>query len=505
LSRIKLLENVPDKRFAYRIVDNRKISHPVWRIMKKTNRRTFLRLAASLAVLTGRSRSSRLWAAAPTGSSPVKAWRTSEQERFQSIAMPAWQPSSGTSPACIRLDPAQRYQQILGFGAALTDASCYLLEQAGGERRRSLLDDCFGAQGLRLSVARTCIGSSDYSVDAYSFDDTSTPDPDLKHFSIDHDRKYILPCLREARQLNPGLFLFSSPWSPPAWMKAGNSLLGGSMRKSCFDSYAQYFVKFLEGYRAEGIKIDAVTIQNEVDTDQDGRMPQALWGQEYEVDFVKDHLGPALAQASPETRIWIIDHNYNLWGRAVDELSDPAVYKYVDGIAWHGYYGSPEAMTRVHEMFPEKNAYWTEGGPDLTAPDYATDWAKWSSTFAGILRNWARCIVSWNLVLDENGKPNIGPFSCGGLVTLNSKTHEITRSGQYWALAHYSKVIQRGGHVMGSWGDLPGIDHLAVENPDGSRVLVLTNKGTERRVQCTLGSQSLEIGLAANSVTSLLW
>jgi glucosylceramidase len=470
--------------------------------MTKTNRRTFLRLAASTAVLTAGSRSPRLWAA---GRSPVQAWRTSEQERFQSIGVPSWQPSSGTSPACIRLDPGKRYQEILGFGAALTDASCYLLEQAGAERRRSLLEDCFGPQGLRLSVARTCIGSSDYSLNAYSYDDTSTPDPDLKQFSIEHDRRYILPCLREVQQVNPGLFFFSSPWSPPAWMKAGNSLLGGSMRKSCFSSYAQYFVKFLEGYRGEGIKINAVTVQNEVDTDQDGRMPQALWGQEYEEGFVKDHLGPALAQAAPETRIWIIDHNYNLWGRAVDELSDPGVYKYVDGIAWHGYVGSPDAMTRVHDMFPEKNAYWTEGGPDITAPDYATDWTKWSSTFAGILRNWAKCIVSWNLVLDENGKPDIGPFSCGGLVTLNSKTQEIARSGQYWALAHYSKVIQKGGRVLGSWGDLPGVDHLAVENPDGSRALVLTNKGTERRVQCTLESQTLELGLPANSVTSLLW
>ncbi len=113
------------------------------------------------------------------------------------------------------------------------------------------------------------------------------------------------------------------------------------------------------------------------------------------MSFVKDHLGPALQKASLDTKIWILDHNYSLWGRAVDELSDPDVYKYVDGIAWHGYVGAPSAMTRVHDMFPEKNAYWTEGGPDIKAPDYATDWASWSSTFTGILRNWAKCIVSW--------------------------------------------------------------------------------------------------------------
>ena len=120
-------------------------------------------------------------------------------------------------------------------------------------------------------------------------------------------------------------------------------MLGGSMRKEYFASYAEYFVKFLQGYFADGVKINAVTIQNEVDTDQNGRMPAALWGQEHEIEFVKKFLGPAFEKASLDTRIWILDHNYNLWGRAIDELSDPDVNKYVDGIAWHGYYGTPDA------------------------------------------------------------------------------------------------------------------------------------------------------------------
>ena len=189
----------------------------------------------------------------------------------------------------------------------------------------------------------------------------------------------------------------------------------------------------------------------------------------------------------------------------MDELSDPDVYKFVDGVAWHGYAGSPTAMTRVHEMFPEKHAYWTEGGPDYTEPDYATNWAKWSSTFAGILRNWARCIVSWNLVLDEKGRPDIGPFSCGGVVTLNSQTHDVTRSGQFHAFAHYSKAISRGARIFSSQGDVPGVDHVAAENPDGSKALVLTNQGREQQVQCALRDQSLAITLPQDSVTTLVW
>jgi glucosylceramidase len=405
----------------------------------------------------------------------------------------------------IRLDPGQRYQQVLGFGAALTDSSCYLLEQLDPVKRKAILDESFGPSGLRFSVARTTIGSSDYSVNAYSYDDTASPDPELAHFSIDHDRKYIIPLLKEAKQTNPELFYFSSPWSPPGWMKAGNSLLGGSMRKHYFDAYSQYFVKFFQEYSVDGVKINAVTVQNEVDTDQDSRMPAALWGQEYEMDFVKGYLGPALQKSSPDTKIWILDHNYSLWGRAADELSDPDVYKYVDGIAWHGYVGEPSAMTRVHDMFPTKNAYWTEGGPDISAPDYATDWSKWSSTFTGILRNWARCIVSWNLVLDEKGNPNIGPFTCGGVVTVNSQSHEITRSGQFWAFAHYSKVIQRGAQVFASSGDIKNINHVALQNPDGSHVLVLTNTGREQTLQCTLRDQSVSMSLPPDSITTLVW
>lgn len=470
--------------------------------MDHTNRRTFLKLAALTA-----SASFTRWAYPETSATAtgVRAWRTIDKQRFAAIEAPEWREGYTISAMSIRLDPDERYQQILGFGAALTDASCYLLHQLDTAKRKALLDDCFGASGLRMSVARTTIGSSDYSLSAYTYDDTQAPDPDLKHFSIDHDRKYILPMLKEAQQVNPELFYFSSPWSPPAWMKAGNTLLGGSMRNHYFDAYAQYFVKFLQEYAASGVKIHAVTVQNEVDTDQDGRMPQALWGQEYEMAFVKEHLGPALQKAGLDTKIWIIDHNYNLWGRAVDELSDPDVYKYVDGVAWHGYFGPPSAMTRVHDMFPDKSAYWTEGGPDYKSPDYATDWAKWSSTFTGILRNWARCIVSWNLVLDENGKPNIGPFDCGGVVTLNSKTQEITRSGQYWAFAHYSKVIQRGAYVIASWGELNGIDHVALKNPDGSHVLILTNTGREQTVQCALHQKSLSVTLPPDSVTTLTW
>ncbi len=464
-------------------------------------RRRFLKFSAAgmAAAVVARL---PLWADSPN---KIQLWVTSKEKRFAPAETSALRQLGTKSNGSIHVDVDQRRQDILGFGAAFTDASCYLLGRMGRADQDALLKELFGPTGLRFSVARTCIGASDYSIAAYSFDESQNPDPELTNFSIEHDRAYILPVLRAGRAVNPDLFLFSSPWSPPGWMKAGGSMLGGSMRKKYFAPYADYFVKFLQAYASEGVKINAVTVQNEVDTDQDGKMPAALWGQEYEEEFVRRYLGPALERASLDTKIWILDHNYNLWGRAVDELSDAAMNKYVDGVAWHGYAGTPDAISRVHQAFPDKNHYWTEGGPDISRPDYATDWAHWSHVFTGALRNWSRCIVGWNLLLDEKGKPNIGPFSCGGLVTVDSQTGKLTRSGQYWAFAHYSKVVDRGARVVGSDGELEEIDHVAFENPNGSHVLVVTNRGDQRQVEVSAGDQSLKLPVEAQSVTTLLW
>jgi glucosylceramidase len=472
--------------------------------MNDSSRRRFLQQASAAAATLALARPLTVWAGS-AASTPLRGWVTAGQDRYKPLELANWQEAAGKAGSTIQIDPAERYQSILGFGGAFTDATCFLFSRMEPAPRRQLMEELLGARGLGLSVGRTCIGSSDYSRNAYSYDDAPEADPELKHFSLDHDRAYILPMLREARQVNPELFLFSAPWSPPGWMKSSNTLLGGTMRKQYLEAYAQYFVKFLEGYRAEGVPISAVTTQNESDTNQDGNMPACLWGQEYEMGFVRDHLGPALRRARLDTKIWLLDHNYDLWGRVLDELSNPATAAFVDGVAWHGYVGTPDAMTRVHNAFPDKGAYWTEGGPDYTDPAYATDWAKWSSTYSGILRNWARTIVAWNLVLDEKGQPNIGPFNCGGLVTLDSKSGVISRSGMYWAFAHYAKTVRRGARVVASNGAIAGVDHVAFAHPEGDFVLVVTNQGQEREIRVSVGGKSLPLHLPAGSVVTVQW
>jgi glucosylceramidase len=443
----------------------------------------------------------------PTGprSGEITVRVTDEKRRFEIVPALAWRPNSGKlSGKIITLEPEKKFQEILGFGAAFTDASCYIFSQLPDDSRQRLFHELFHPSELGLNVCRTCIGASDYSTEVYSFDE-GEPDPDLKRFSIEHDRGYLLPALRQARKVNPELFLFSSPWSPPGWMKANGSMLGGSMRKKYFASYAQYFSKFLQAYAAEGVPIQAITSQNEVDTDQDGRMPACLWGQEYEIEFVKEHLGPALRANNLPAKIWLLDHNYNLWGRVICELDDRDLRKYANAVAWHGYVGGADMMSRVRDAHPEAEMHWTEGGPDYTSPGYATDWAQWGHTFTEVLRNWCRSITGWNLALDERGRPNIGPFSCGGLVTIHSQTKEITRSGQYWAFAHFSRLVRRGAHRFDSQGMGADVDHVACENPDGQKVLVVTNPATARPVVLQLGAMVADLTLTSNSVTTLAW
>jgi glucosylceramidase len=476
--------------------------------MRNRSRRGFLKAASVTAAALAFSNRVPVWGADSIG--PVKVWGTFRDRRHATLDPLAWKPATQIKADAIALDSAAIRQEVLGFGAAITEASAYVLSRLNDTERQLVMHDLFAPDAMALNVCRTCIGSSDYATKVYSFDDSSEPDPELKKFSIDHDKAYYLPILREARKANPDLFLFSSPWSPPGWMKANGSMLGGAMRKLNFEPYANYFCKFLEAYKAEGVAVNAVTVQNETDAEQEGRMSACLWSQEQEIEFVKSFLGPMIKKAELQTKIWVLDHNYNLWGRAIDELSDPAAYEYIDGVAWHGYVGEVSAMSRVHDAFPAKSVFWTEGGPDIKAPDYQTDFTNWVYQFNGIVNNWARSITAWNIALDEKGNPNVGPFPCGGVITIDNATHDITRSGQYWAFAHYSKHIQRGAHVfaingLGEQGTDGSVSHAGFRNPDGSFVVVLANKGADKLIQLLSGSNVLDVELPADSVQTLHW
>lgn len=494
----------------------------------ESSRRDFLRGASATAAALAMARGLPAFADTAAPSSPVQVWSTFGDRRHASGPALNWKPIAQLASDAIMLNPGATRQQVLGFGAALTDASCWVLSQIPEEQRAGLMHELFSPDEMALNVCRTCTGSSDYSRSVYNFDEGNEPDPELKRFSIDHDKAYILPTLKAARKLNPDLFLFSSPWSPPAWMKFNNSMLGGTIRKSTLEPYSRYVKMFLDAYGAEGVEINAITVQNEVDTTVDGRYPSCLWAQEDEILFVRRYLGPLLRKSGSSTKIWILDHNFNLWGRAIGELSNQELYEFVDGVAWHGYAGDPTGMTQVHNAFPEKNTYFTEGGPlhDPGAPrsDPMTDWAEWGEWANSVMRNWAQSITVWNLALDEKGTPYIGhydpeehvsswPTVGRGVLTVWNDTHKVERSGRFWTFAHYSKHVRRGAKVFQTDGMGGGVaqasevkvSHVGFHNPDGSYVVVLANSGQQTQTQLVLGTSALDLDLAGDSVYTLQW
>src|SRR5579859_5573633 len=287
----------------------------------------------------------------------------------------------------------------------------------------------------------------------------------------------------------------------------------------------------LRGGRRESARHDATKRDRCGDADQGGRMPACPWPQEDEERLV---VALGLLLQSTGTKIWTLDHNYNLFGRALDQLSRPRFKQYVNTVAWHGYVGTPEMMGNVKQKFPGVEMHWTEGGDDYKFPDYLTNWSKWGATFSGILNNGPQSITMWNLALDERGRPNIGPFDCGGLVQIHSQTKEITRAGLYWALTQHARAFRRGATIVASHnpnGDAPAVNgalidqtassstvtstpntaaasrvyHVAAKNPDGSLVLLLTNPGEARDVTIACNGQSAKLTLTADSLTTLRW
>ena len=465
-------------------------------------RRQFLKTAGAASALAALG-PRRAFADSPNGS-VARVYMTSETKKHTEVEPVPFRPrNTAAAEDIVAIDSSQRFQPMLGFGCAYTDASCFLLSTMPADTRQQFMKETFSPRAMNLNVGRTSIGASDYSRDVYNYDDTAG-DLTMQHFSIAHDETYVLPMLREMRGINPDLFLLSTPWSPPGWMKTYGSMLGGWMTNKYLAPYALYFSRFLDAYRAAGVPVNAVTTQNELETDQSGSMPATFWPPELESDFIRDHLGPLLQGKADKTQIWLLDHNYDLWKRVRWQMQDPELRKFVSGVAWHGYVGTPDMMSRLHDAEPQLPFFWTEGGPDITDPQYSYEWTRWGNIFTAATRNWCRCLITWNLMLDPQGKPNIGPFSCGGLVTLKADG-SLLYSGQYWALRHFSQHVRRGAVRLASRSDASELAHVSFLNPDGSHVLVLTNTGEERSVRVTHGDLAADVHLEKRSVATAVW
>lgn len=378
-----------------------------------------------------------------------------------------------------------------GFGVAITGASCYMLAQMEKSERRKLLENVYGKDGLNLSVARLAIGSCDYSAEIYTYDDYPG-DTELEHFSIDRDRNYILPMIKEILEVRPDLYIFASPWSPPGWMKTGGFICGGYMRSKYIDVYADYIIKYIKAYDAEGIHISAITPQNEPDVDQYGKFPACIWNPDQEARYIFT-LSEKLKKENMQVDIWFHDHNFNGWRRVNWMLEEyPELTECCSSAAFHYYNGCIEMIDRIKKEHPEIRFQFTEGGPRLK-DCFDTDWCKWGTMMAKALNHGCETFTGWNLALDEEGRPNIGHCYCAGLVKVNRSTHELSHSGQYLAFNHFAHFTQKGakiyrsapaneGHEISDFRNLKFETVSCVaENPDGSTVIHIVNPNDEKR------------------------
>jgi glucosylceramidase len=381
------------------------------------------------------------------------------------------------------------------------------------DRERALERLVSPTAGIGMNLMRVCIGTPDFTGDAwYSYDDRppGETDPDLKHFSIERDRAYILPVLKQARRQNPDLLFFASPWSPPGWMKSTGTMVGGRLLPRWYPAYADYFVKFTRAYEAEGIPIYAVTVQNEPGVDRakerdpKWHYPSCHWTAEQERDFIRDHLGPALRRAGLRTKIWCYDHNYNrkphgdnpgiAYPRTI--LSDPQAAQFVGGVAFHGYAGQPDGMTVFHREFPRGPVHFTEG---------SVFGLRGGVELIEKLRNWASSYNAWVTILDDHGQPNNGPFEASRtIITLNPATRKPIEHFDFFLYGHFMKFIQRGAVRVDSEGPRR-LPHVAFRNPDGALVLIVVNDGAAVSVEAVCGPANWRTPLPGRSVATLVW
>jgi glucosylceramidase len=245
----------------------------------------------------------------------------------------------------------------------------------------------------------------------------------------------VLPALKEAFSINPDILVMASPWSAPGWMKTSDSMVGGWLRTDRYAPFAQYFVKFVQAYEAEGIPIDFITVANEplyIPKDYPGMYMAAP----VQAQFIRDYLGPALARAGLTPQVLTFDHNWSQAQYALDVLQDASAQPYVAGSAFHCYSGQPSAMGAVHSAFPSKAIHVTECSSFSTGNTFENA-LLWNARtlVTGSLRHWAESVVLWNLVLDEQGGPHAGGCTdCTGLAMVHSTTGAVTFNGEFYAL-----------------------------------------------------------------------
>ncbi|MGI4743298.1 MAG: glycoside hydrolase family 30 protein [Janthinobacterium lividum] len=416
--------------------------------------------------------------------------------------------SATATGAVIEVDDSQQFQTMDGFGYCLTGGSAELLHAMSAPARARLLRELFGtdAGSVGVSYLRLSIGASDLDAQVFSYNDmpAGQADPTLAHFSLAPDEKHLLPILKEILAINPNIKLLGSPWSPPAWMKTNGETKGGSLKPEYYGAYAQYFVKYLQAMQAQGIHLDAITVQNE--PLHPGNNPSLLMTAEPQAEFIGQHLGPAFRAAKLQTKIICYDHNADRPDYPLTVLADATANPYVDGSAFHLYAGPIEALSKVHDAYPTKNVYFTEEWVGSKS-DFAGNLA-WHTKhlFIGAPRNWSRNVLEWNLAADPQQNPHSpgGCTECLGAITL-APGDAVTRNVAYYTVAQTSKFV-RPGSVRVASTSASGLPNVAYRTPSGGHVLlVLNDQASAQTFGLRYRSRTAQATLPAGAVATYIW
>jgi glucosylceramidase len=458
-------------------------------------------------------------------------------ERLQKQAPIAFRPG-GSDLTTVTVDPNRRFQSVDGFGGALTDSSAAVLSSLTPAARDAAMRQLFDPeQGIGVSFLRQPIGSSDFTASPthYTYDDMPAGQTDfgLTHFSVAHDRRQILPLLRQAKRLDPQLTVMATPWSPPAWMKDTDSLVGGHLKDdpAVYQAYARYLVKFVQAYAAAGVPVDYLTVQNEPQNRQPSAYPGTDMPVQQEVAVI-EALGPLLHRASPHTRILAYDHNWTTHPGDIAtaqqlgedpqtdypyEVLDSPAARWIAGTAYHCYSGDPGAQTGLHDAHPDKGIWFTECSgshgatdtPDKVFRDTLT-WHARTITI-GTTRNWAESVADWNLALDPDGGPhNGGCGTCSAFLTVNPDD-TVTTNAEFYTIGHLSKFVKPGAVRIastnyGTTGWNGRITDVAFLDPDGSTALVVHNENDNpRSFAVAVGDRSFEYTLPGGALATFTW
>ena len=416
--------------------------------------------------------------------------------------------TTSNSYATIEVDESKSFQTIDGFGYTLTGGSVQVINQLNAQKRQDLLKELFDTteNSIALSYLRISIGASDVDAMPFSYNDlpNGQTDINLEKFSLARNKNDVIPMLKEILAINPNIKIMATPWSPPVWMKDNNSFVGGSLQPKYYGVYAQYFVKYIQQMKNEGITIDAITPQNE--PLHPGNNPSLLMFASQQADFIKNHLGPAFKAAKVTTKIVTYDHNCNKPEYPIEILNDLEANPYVDGSAFHLYEGDISALTTVHNAFPDKNIYFTE---QYTASTGSFDGdLKWhlKNVIIGSMRNWSKTALEWNLANNAFFGPNTpgGCTTCKGAVTINS-SDSFTRNVGYYIIAHASKFVPAGSIRISS--NISGnLNNVAFKTPSGKKVLIVENDGNSpESFNIKYNGNWITTSLQAGSVGTYIW